>query len=293
MTASSMPFIDERSQVNLVDQTTRLAESFDGTLGMAAVDLRSGEPYAYNADRIFPTASVIKLPVLITLMQQCEAGEASLDELLMLRRGDRIGGSGVLQHLSPGLTMPVRDWAFLMMNVSDNLATNVLIDHVGLANVQSWLADAGYLEVQLHRKIDFGALAQDQKDLGTATPRDLTRMMAAVLNRELVSPVACDEMMRMMDKVGADRVGRYLPFDPFSEDEPETEKLHLAGKTGSLAGTRVQTAAVWRGEGDARRGFVITVMTEGNPEPERWSADAPGVLVIGRIAQLFYERLMT
>jgi len=278
--------------MNLNDQITRLADQFEGFLGMAVLDLHSGEHYAFNADRVFPTASVIKLPVLITLMQLCEIGEASLDEPLMLRRADLIGGSGVLQHLSPGLTMPVRDWAFLMMNVSDNLATNVLIDHIGLKNVQSWLSDAGYLEVQLHRKIDFGALAQDQKDLGTATPRDLTRMMAAVFNRELVSPAACDEMMRMMDKVGADRVGRYLPFNPFGEDEPEQKKLHLAGKTGSLVGTRAQTAAVWRGEGEMRRGFVITVMTEGSPGPERWSADSPGVLVIGRIALVFYEQLM-
>ena len=275
--------------------TIRFAElcnSFDGRVGAAVTDLRTDEAFLFNADNIFPTASTIKLAILCVFMEQCEKGEASLDEPLMLRRSDIVGGSGILQQLTPGLTLSARDWAFLMMNLSDNVATNVLIDHIGLEAIQNWLARSQFSDVQLHRKIDFGALALDQKNLGTATPLGLNRMMTAVFRRELVSPGACNEMMRMMNKVGADRVGRYLPFDTYGTDEPEGDKLHLAGKTGSLSGTRSQTAAVWRGEEDAFRGFVITVMSEGNPEPELWSVDAPGVLLIGRLARLMYEEIL-
>lgn len=271
------------------DTIANLCASFDGRIGLAALNLETNEEILYNGHDLFPTASVIKLPVLITLMQQCEVGETSLDLPLMLRRSDKIGGSGLLQHLTPGLVMTLRDWAFLMMNISDNVATNVLIDHVGLDQIQAWLATNSYKDVQIHRKIDFGELARDQKQLGTATPHGLTRLMAAVFRREVVSPAACDEMLRMMDKVGSDRVGRYLPFEPHGTDVPDSEKLRLAGKTGSLAGTRTQTAVVWRGEGEEQQGFVITVMTEGNPEPERWSADAPGVLQIGRLARAIYD----
>jgi beta-lactamase class A len=232
---------------------------------------------------------MIKLAVLTALMQQCEMGQASLDEPLMLRRGDKIGGSGLLQFLTPGLVMSVRDWAFLMMNISDNLATNVLIDHVGLANIQNWLKIYGFEDVELHRKIDFGELAKDKRQLGIATPQGLNRLMTAVFRRQVVSPAACDEMMRMMDKVGADRIGRYLPFSFYGSDEPEEQKLHLAGKTGSLAGVRGQTAVVWRGSGECLRGFAITVMAEGDPAPEMWSVDAAGVLGIGRIAKAVYK----
>lgn len=269
-----------------------LCAEFDGRCGVAALNLQTEEELLYHGHETFPTASVIKLPVLVTLMQQCEAGERSLAEPLMLRRADQMGGSGVLRHLTPGLTMTVRDWAFLMMNLSDNTATNVLIDHVGLMAVQEWLVNAGYSNIQLHNKIDFPALAHDQNHFGTASPYDLTRLMTAVFRRQVVSANACGEMLRMMDKVGEDRIGRYLPLTPFGADVPDEEKLHLAGKTGSFVGTRAQTAVIWRGAAEAPRGFVITVMTEGNPAPETWSVDAAGVLLIGRIARIVYDSVM-
>lgn len=272
--------------INTIEQ---LCAGFDGRIGLAVLNLQTNEEILIHADELFPTASIIKLPVLVTLMSQVEANQYSLDDPLMLRRADHVAGSGILQHLSPGLTMPIRDWAFLMMSLSDNLATNVLIDHVGLTNVQTWLSENDYPDVQIHRKIDFGALALDIKDLGTATPQGLNRMMTAVFRHQLVTPAACTEMLRMMNKVGSDRVGRYLPFEPHGDPTPDDEKLQLAGKTGSLKGCRGQTAVVWRGKGDNQRGFVLTVLTDENPEPETWGVDAPGVLIIGRIARAIYD----
>ena len=277
----------------LQKQLENFCNNFNGRIGLCAQNLSSNELFEFNSELIFPTASVIKLPVLITMMQQIENGEYRLDDPIMRRRADQIGGSGILQNLSPGLVMPIRDWAYLMMNISDNLATNVLIDHVGLQETQNWLRENNYPDVEIHRKINFEALSKNQKDLGTATPAGLTRMITAVFRRELVSAAACDEMMRTMDKVGADRIGRYLPFNPFGELEPEGEELHLAGKTGSLKGVRAQTAVVWRGDWQKQNGFSITVMTDGNPEPETWSPDAPGTLVIGRIARAIYDEVFT
>jgi hypothetical protein len=141
----------------------------------------------------------------------------------------------------------------------------------------------------LHNKINFPALGQDVYHFGSATPHSLTRLMTAVFQHNILSPAACVEMLRMMDKVGSDRIGRYLPFEPFDADIPQSQKLRLAGKTGSFKGCRAQTAVVWRGDGEDRRGFVITVMTEGDPAPETWSKDAAGVLVIGRLARVIYD----
>ncbi|NJN53405.1 MAG: serine hydrolase [Anaerolineae bacterium] len=264
---------------------------FDGRVGVAALNLETNEQFLVHAEEWFPTASAIKLAVLAALMQQVEEGAYSLETPLMLRRADHVTGSGILQFLTPGAVLPLRDWAFLMMNLSDNLATNVLIDHVGLTAVQKWLVDNDFPDVQLHRKIDFGVLAQDITQLGTATPAGLNRLMTAVFRHELLSPAACTEMLRMMNKVGSERVGRYLPFAFYGDDTPEAEKLQLAGKTGSLKGCRVQTAVVWRGSNENQRGFSITVMADGDPAPELWSADAAGVLLIGRIAQAVYERV--
>lgn len=275
----------------MMNRVEAICAQFDGRVGLSALNLQSDEEIFWNADELFPTASAIKLAVLAALMQQVEDGLYTLAEPLMLRRSDQIGGSGLLQHLTPGLVMPIRDWAFLMMNVSDNLATNVLIDQVGLLYVQKWLAEHNFPEVYLHRKIDFGVLAQDIKELGTATPYALNRLMTAVFRHHILTPDACQEMMRMMNKVGSERVGRYLPFEPYDDPTPDGEKLQLAGKTGSLKGCRTQTAVVWRGQGKQQRGFVLTVMTEGNTAPETWGADAPGVLLIGRIASAVYDEI--
>lgn len=278
--------------MSLQSDIDAIAAGFNGRLGIAAYHLKTEETFTFHARDLFPTASVIKLPVLITLFAEAEAGAFSLDESLMLRRADQIGGSGLLKNLSPGLTMSVRDWAFLMMNISDNTATNVLIDLVGLDKVQAWLADQPNVEVYLHNKIDFPALADDLHHFGTATPAGLTKLTTAVFQRKLVSPAACDEMMRMMAGVGMERVGRYLPFAPFDADVPPDEKLHLAGKTGSFKGTRAQTAVVWRGDWDAYHGFAITVMTTGDPAPETWHTDAAGVLAIGRVAEAIFKHWM-
>lgn len=278
--------------MTLLENISRMCQRFDGRAGVSILDLQTGRTVDYQGDEIFPTASVIKLPILITLMQQCQRGTASLDDPLMLRRGDMMAGTGLLRYLTPGAVLPLRDWAFLMMHVSDNLATNVIIDYVGLANIQTWLRDTGYQTVQLFRKISFSDPPPEKRHLGTASPKELTQMMAAVFRRQLVSPEACDEMMRMMDMVGQDRVGRYLPFTPAGSDVPEEARLRMAGKTGRQIGTRVQTAVVWYGEGDSARGFAVTVMSEGNPEPETYSVDAPGSLLIGRIARAAYDHLL-
>ncbi|MCB8927288.1 MAG: serine hydrolase [Ardenticatenaceae bacterium] len=278
--------------MSLAEQIREMCAGFNGRIGLAATNLQTNETVGFLADEIFPTASVIKLPVLLTLMQQVEDGEYSLDDPLMLRRADYVAGSGLLQHLSPGLTMPIRDWAFLMMSISDNLATNVLIDHVGLDEVNDWLDEHDYPDIRLHRKINFNLLKTDQKLLGTSTPAALTRMITAVYQQTHVSSAACTEMMRMMNKVSADRVGRYLPFEPYGSDVPDSEILRLAGKTGSLAGMRAQTAVIYRGMPNENRGFALTVMNEGNSEPERWQPDAPGVLIIGRLAKTLYDAWM-
>lgn len=282
--------------MSIQQKIEELAGTFNGRIGISVLNLQTNETHKYHADDIFPTASVIKLGVLVTLMAQCEAGQSSLDEPIMLRRADLTTGSGVLQYLTPGLTMRVRDYAFLMMNISDNEATNVLIDYVGLKNIQTFLTGSGFPNVNLHRKLVSGTPPQDDPQLGTATPDGFTRLITAVFRRKIVSPAACDLMMQLMDGVGSDRVGRYLPFSlygNYGSDEQEMQKLNLAGKTGSISGVRAQTAVVWQGSWQSAKGFAITVMTADDPEPEMWSSDAAGTLIIGRIARAVYDEIFS
>ena len=92
--------------MSLLNQIREICAAFSGRMGLSAYNFQTEEWLGYQADEAFPTASVIKLPILLTLMQQVEDGLYSLDDPLMLRRSDKVGGSGLLQYLSPGLTTP-------------------------------------------------------------------------------------------------------------------------------------------------------------------------------------------
>lgn len=275
--------------MSVLAEIEEICAGFPGRVGLSATHLQTNETINHNATDYFPTASVIKLPILTTLMHQIEQGDYTLDDPLMLRRADHITGSGLLQYLTPGLTMPLRDWAFLMMNISDNVATNVLIDHVGLSAITDWLEINDYTDMELRGRLDFATVKEDQHNFGTATPASLTRLMAAIFRHEIVTPAACEEMIRMMKGVGRPRMGRYLPFEAWSGDPLPPHQLQLAGKTGSFVGTRVQTGLVWREREEGKQGFAITVMTEGATEPETWRVDHSGVLLIGRLTRLVYD----
>ena len=102
-----------------------------------------GEAASLNGDELFPTASVFKVPVIVELYRQVEAGAVSLEEELALREEDKVPGSGILQELSPGLMVTLRDLVSLMMIVSDNTATDLLIEKVGMENVNATLRRLG------------------------------------------------------------------------------------------------------------------------------------------------------
>src|SRR5262249_2646685 len=119
------------------------AQRLDGVAGYAIQDLGTGESFYFNADLVFPTASSIKLTVLFELMRQAQEGKVSLDEKHTVRRGETTVGDDepILAMLGDGtVTMSLRDIATLMVVLSDNSATNILIDRLGLDNVNSAIA---------------------------------------------------------------------------------------------------------------------------------------------------------
>ena len=112
---------------------------FRGRMGVAAIDLRSGRTIAINADERFPTASTIKTAVMIEAWQQAADGRLSMDTLIPLKKSDRVGGAGVLQGMHEGLELTVGDLVHLMIVLSDNTATNLLIERLGTARVNARL----------------------------------------------------------------------------------------------------------------------------------------------------------
>src|SRR5438067_3109591 len=134
-----------------------LKKRFSGELGFAARNLATNEEILFDADRLYPTASVIKLAVLVEAFAQAHEKRLSLDdERLLMQPSDLVLGSGVLRDLAPGLQPTIRDIAILMEIVSDNVATNMLIDRVGGVEVvnKRIQGEYGLKDIHLHNRVD-------------------------------------------------------------------------------------------------------------------------------------------
>ncbi len=185
-----------------------LIDGFSGRVGFFARDQKTGAALGIAQRESFPTASMIKLPILVELFFQVEAGRLALAEPYVVHADDHVRGSGLLRHLTPGIRLPLRDLAYLMMSVSDNTATNLIVDLVGLAAVNRRMEALGCPTLVLRHKIDFDHLWTEPEHLGVGTPEDFVGLLEQVWRKAILTPAACEEMLRMMAGVGADRAGR-------------------------------------------------------------------------------------
>src|SRR5215467_2876266 len=170
-----------------IQETDKL---LDGILGVYVLDLATGSSIASNADETFPTASTIKIAILAELFRQAQQGKLNLNELYTLQSSDLVGGSGIATALTPGMTkLTLRDVAVFMISISDNSMTNVIIDRVGMDNVNSFLDSLGLTHTRLRRKMmDIKAAAEGRENI--STPAEMTSLLEAlysgkVLNKDL------------------------------------------------------------------------------------------------------------
>jgi beta-lactamase class A len=223
----------------------RIADSVDGIVGYAIVDLTTGDRFERQADRPFPTASTIKLAILYELLHQVDEKKLTLDDPQPIDPRLRVGGSGVLAQLSAPV-LSLRDCAILMMMASDNTATNVVIDAVGMEAVNTRSRSSiGTRSLALRRRMMDSAAAR-RGDENVASPADLERVLQ-VLHRgvglsETARATALDMMTRPMDS-------------PLRAGIPAG--VRVASKPGSLDGVEADAGIVHL-EG---RPFVIVVMT--------------------------------
>ncbi len=238
---------------------SRYAETLPGKLGAGVRDLMTGEEAFLNADVPFPSASVFKVPVLAALFQRAEDGALNLDDPYVLREDDLAPGSGVLSLLTPGLTMRVRDYAMLMMIISDNTGADVCHRLAGLDAIRKTIAGLGLSGTTAEltcRQLVLGLFKdapedmpmaeylrradEDSFDLSTklyddpaipndaTTPRDMVRFFTMLCKGEVVSPAASRGMMEIMGRCQTNsRIPCLLP----DEGPKKAKVIH---KTGTL-----------------------------------------------------------
>lgn len=195
---TSQPEDWEEIRQKTVHQLENITRSAQGIVGLTVIDLTNGEQMGINQDLVFPQASAIKIPILMEVFRQTDQGKLSLDTLHLVKGSDQVGGSGVLGKLSGDTTqVSTRDLAILMILLSDNTATNMLIDLVGMENVNSLLRDLGMEQTRLQRKMmDIDARARGDENL--STPEEAAALMEALHKGEFVSRKICDEVLEIL-----------------------------------------------------------------------------------------------
>jgi beta-lactamase class A len=184
----------------LQTELERLSASAPGVVGVGVVDLSSGERWSVNEALVFAQGSAIKIPLLIELFRRADAGEVTLTERKTLTAADRTGGSSLLQHFSDGgSAFSLHDLAVPMIVQSDNTATNMLIDVVGMERVNRTMASLGFPQTKLQRKmIQPAASARGEENVSTA--REAVDLMVRLARCDLpLTPASCTEVRRLLE----------------------------------------------------------------------------------------------
>jgi beta-lactamase class A len=220
--------------------------ALDGVMGVAIVDLTDGHKYLLHANDVYPQASSIKICVLAELYRQAQQGKLKLTDLYTVNAADLVQDSDIMGGLTPGVTqITLRDLATMMVAVSDNSATNVLIDRVGMDNVNAFLKAQGLRDTRLRRKMmDLKAAAEGRENV--STPNEMLNLLQALYRDEILNKEMTADFFEVLSTHKDSWIPRDLPDD-----------LRIADKPGALEGVRNDSGVIFVD----KRPYVLCVMT--------------------------------
>jgi beta-lactamase class A len=242
--------------------------NLDGVMALAVKDLTSGEEFFINGDEVMPQASSIKIAVLANLYLQAQQGKLKLTDEYIVRKEDMVSGSDIMLGLTAGVTrLTLRDLATMMVAVSDNSATNVLIDRVGMENVNVMLEGLGLHTTRLKRKMmDLKAASEGRENV--STPREMMTLLETIYEGKLLNPEMTTDFIKMLSTHKESSMLQGLPDDAVAANKP-----------GELEAVRNDSGIVLV----KNRPYVLCVMTTYLKEEREGSA------AIRKIASLTYS----
>jgi beta-lactamase class A len=247
---------------------------------VAVKHLKSGESYYLNADTAMPTASLIKLPVMVEAYWQAKDGKVKFDTTLTLKKDDKVPGSGILtSHFSDGATFPLRDAVRLMIVFSDNTATNMVLDQIGISSTNTRMVDLGLKGTKINAKVFKAETRIDQEfgkkfGLGSTTAREMIQLLELIDAGKVVSPEVCKEMLDHLKACDdKEKMTRSLPADTV-----------VAHKTGSVNAAKTDAGIIYLKSGPV----ALCVLTNEN-EDTRWVPDNAAQVLIAKIAKEVYD----
>ena len=280
----------EAAADGLADRLHGLTAGFQGTVSLYARNLDTGREVGIEPDRRVRTASTIKLPIACALAAEVAAGRARWDERLVIRAQDKVSGSGVLGEFADGESIALRDARNLMLVVSDNTATNLILERIGGDRVNEFMASLGLEATRSMRKIRGdgtrlkpaeGWSREGEKPenrrfgIGASTPREMVRLLELLVQDKVVDATASRELLAVLERQQyKDGIGR------------RTGELRVASKSGSLDALRSDVGIVYTPHG--RVAVAITV--DDMPQID-YSPDNVGDRLIGELAKLLVAEL--
>ncbi|HEY3990838.1 MAG TPA: serine hydrolase [Acidobacteriaceae bacterium] len=278
------------AQTPLQTQVEQIAAEHHGQVAVYAKELKTGQTIALKADEPVQTASVIKLALLYEAMEQIRAGKAHWNDPVTLTKENQTNGSGVLGFFDTPVTLTLKDVLFMMVVVSDNTATNVAIDKIGLEAVDAEMGRLGLKNTWLYKKIGkpaTGPMPADQKKfgLGKTTAREMAELMQRIVTCQLGDDNAppteadraiCGVALHMLrSQFYRDGVPRYL--EPVDSSE---EGSAIANKTGALDAVRNDVDAI-----ATKNGLVILSIFTWDNKDQSWTDDNEAYLTTAKIAK--------
>jgi beta-lactamase class A len=253
-----------------------------GTVGLFVKDLKTGEILSIRGSEQFPSASVIKVPILVELFQQVERGPLKLDDPIIMLAADQRPGAGVLQFLSTPHTLTLGDAAMLMIILSDNSATNLIIDKIGIRNVNARMDSLGLRQTRLHAKVFLGSAttidtaATRRWGFGVTTPEEMGTLFERLYKGAAVSDTASKQMLGMLRRnFDYEEIPRLLPAG-----------VTVAHKTGKLDASRSDCGVVY----SPGRDYVLCIFTKDNQD-RSWRFDTEARGTIAELARLVHDAL--
>lgn len=307
VTAQESPLAKSTSILQV--RLEQLARSFPGKIGIFARNVETGAEVGFNADEFFPMASTYKVPIMVQVFREVDAGHLSLDQRITISEGDRRLGSGILTHATPGLNPSLYDLLFMMITLSDNEATDLLVKRVGAAQVTATMRHFGIQNMRVDRTTEevirdwlaaadptfrgasaasvlanpsaFQKLTREESEEADlaflkdprdqASPRAMTDLLTKIFRSEAASEKSCRDMLTIMQQQQfRGRIGRYL------------ENVTVASKTGTIGYVTDDVGIIYAG----KQHIAVSVFTvKANTKVTTEEAEER----IGRIARTIYD----
>ncbi len=263
-------------------------DAHKGKVAVAVKNLATGEAWSHNADEVMQTASLIKLAIMVEAYRQADAKALDLGKTVTLAKDDKVQGSGILtQHFSDGATFPVRDAVRLMMVYSDNTATNLVLDQVGIKSVNATMAKLGFPETRINAKVFKGSTTSVDPErtkkysLGSTTAHDMVKLLELIRSGKAASAESCQAMLDHMKACDdKEMVVRFLPA-----------RTVVAQKGGATNQVRTNAAIVYVPDATDKAKttpVALCVLTNGNAD-QRWAIDNAGQVTIANIGKTVYD----